>query len=291
MERPPSFQFYPRQFSGDDQVMGMDLEAIGAHILLMCAAASSPERYRINADEYAIRMRLRNPSEESWQRIKKQLLTGAWKVSEDGQWWIQNGLERTFQKQKVFSDKQRARVSARWNSKNTEALPNSYQTDAAAMPEPCSSSSSSSSSKNIMSEPCGSDQVAPVPKKVQPVPTDTGLRLARLLRQRILQNNPNAKHTEADVLRWAIEADRMIRLDSRTEEEIGALIDWSQSDPFWHTNILSMGALRKQFDRLTLVRRGKVTVGPGDDDEPSDIPLAPPRWSGLIDEPPKGGGD
>jgi hypothetical protein len=41
-ERPPSFQFYPRQFAGDDRVMGMDLEAIGAHILLMCAAASSP---------------------------------------------------------------------------------------------------------------------------------------------------------------------------------------------------------------------------------------------------------
>jgi hypothetical protein len=76
-ERPPAFQFYPRQFAGDDRVMGMDLEAIGAHILLMCAAASSPERCRIEADEYAIRMRLRNPSEDDWQRIKKQLLSGA----------------------------------------------------------------------------------------------------------------------------------------------------------------------------------------------------------------------
>jgi len=66
-ERPPSFQFYPRQFSGDDQVMGMDLEAVGAHILLICAAASSPEGCRIDADEYAIRMRLRNPSDEAWQ--------------------------------------------------------------------------------------------------------------------------------------------------------------------------------------------------------------------------------
>ena len=70
-ERAPAFQFYPRQFAGDDQVMGMDLEAIGAHILLMCAAAASPERCRIDADEYAIRMRLRNPSDERWQSIKK----------------------------------------------------------------------------------------------------------------------------------------------------------------------------------------------------------------------------
>jgi hypothetical protein len=102
-DRPPAFQFYPRQFAGDDRVMGMDLEAIGAHILLMCAAACSPERCRIHADEYAIRMRLRNPSDDDWQRIKKQLLSGAWKVSEDGLWWIQNGLQRTLEKQKEFS--------------------------------------------------------------------------------------------------------------------------------------------------------------------------------------------
>jgi len=34
-QRAPAFQFYPRQFAGDDQLMGMDLEAVGAHILLM----------------------------------------------------------------------------------------------------------------------------------------------------------------------------------------------------------------------------------------------------------------
>ena len=28
-ERAPAFQFFPRQFAGDDQVMGMDLEASG----------------------------------------------------------------------------------------------------------------------------------------------------------------------------------------------------------------------------------------------------------------------
>src|SRR5712671_1518916 len=75
--RAPAFQFYPRQFAGDDQVGGMDLEAVGAHILLMCAAAASPERCRIDAEEYAIRMRVRNPDDAAWQRIKRQLLAGA----------------------------------------------------------------------------------------------------------------------------------------------------------------------------------------------------------------------
>jgi hypothetical protein len=148
-DRAPAFQFYPRQFAGDDQVMGMDLEAIGAHILLMCAAAASPEGCRIDADEYAIRMRLRNPSDEQWLSIKKQLLAGAWKVSEDGKWWIQAGLQRTFQKQKDFSSSQREKAKARWCHNDTEALPDASRTDAEPMPEGmpkvCSSSSSSSS--------------------------------------------------------------------------------------------------------------------------------------------------
>jgi hypothetical protein len=152
-ERAPAFQFYPRQFAGDDRVQAMDLDAIGAHILLMCCAAASPEGYRIDADEYAIRMRTRNPSDEAWQRIKRQLLAGAWKVSSDGKWWIQEGLQRTFQKQKKFSDEQRSRANTRWVNNDAENIPESCRTDAAVsaepMPEVCSSSSSSSSSSNL----------------------------------------------------------------------------------------------------------------------------------------------
>jgi uncharacterized protein YdaU (DUF1376 family) len=148
-ERAPAFQFYPRQFAGDDQVMGMDLEGVGAHILLMCAAAASPEGCRIDADEYAIRMRLRNPTDESWQRIKKQLLGGAWKVSDDGKWWIQQGLERTFNKQKEFSALQSERANVKWKSKDAGSMPNLSRKDAESipdgMPKVCSSSSSSSS--------------------------------------------------------------------------------------------------------------------------------------------------
>jgi uncharacterized protein YdaU (DUF1376 family) len=163
-QRAPAFQFYPRQFAGDDQVMGMDLEAIGAHILLMCAAAASPERCRIDAEEYAIRMRLRNPSDEQWQSIKKQLLAGAWKVSEDGKWWIQTGLERTFQKQKDFSEQQRERANSKWSKKDAEVLPETSRTDAepmpGGMPKECSSSSSSSSNhkpSGVMPDACRTD--------------------------------------------------------------------------------------------------------------------------------------
>ncbi len=151
-ERAPAFQFFPRQFAGDDQVMAMDLDAVGAHILLMCAAAASPEGYRIDAEEYAIRMRVRNPDDADWQRIKRQLLAGAWKVSSDGRWWVQDGLQRTLLKQKKFSADQRERANRRWCRTDTESMPEVCRTDAEmnaeSVPKVCSSSSSSSSNTN-----------------------------------------------------------------------------------------------------------------------------------------------
>lgn len=157
-DRAPAFQFFPRQFSGDDHVMAMDLDAVGAHILLMCAAAASPERCRIHAEDRAIRTRFRNPSEQDWQRIKSQLLSGAWKLSEDGQWWEQHGLQRTFEKQKEFSDKQRERALGRWAKSDPGPMPGASRNDAGVMPEVCSSSSSSSAKHiNTLSEPAGSD--------------------------------------------------------------------------------------------------------------------------------------
>lgn len=289
--RPPAFQFYPRQFAGDDCVMGMDLEAIGAHILLICAAASSPERCRIHADEYAIRMRVRNPSDDDWPRIKKQLLSGAWKVSEDGQWWIQNGLQRTLAKEEEFSAKQRGRANARWSSGNAKSVPDTCGSDAAAMPDGCSSSSSSSSNQNITSEPCGSDSASTRRKNSSMRPTSEGQRLAQMLKGHILRNNPSARVAEGQLQKWALDADRMVRLDGRTHAQIEALINFSQNDEFWFANILSMGKLRKHFDQLTNQRRRREqtsTESPGA--EPPEALPSRPKWVGLTDELGRNGG-
>ncbi|MFY9936037.1 MAG: hypothetical protein WAK33_04165 [Silvibacterium sp.] len=164
--RAPAFQFYPRQFAGDDVVVAMDLDAIGAHILLMCVAAASPEYYRIRAGdrpdgcgnpagERAIRNILRNPTEEDWQRIKSQLLSGAWKPSEDGRWWVQDGLKRTFEKQKAFSEAQRDRANKRYQNHANGMqgqLPGNYRDSAEPVPENCSSSTSASSEKDLSSK-------------------------------------------------------------------------------------------------------------------------------------------
>ena len=102
-ERSPSVQFYFRQFSGDENVQAMDLDVIGAHILLICFAGSSAERYRLVYDKEKLRRLLRNESVQRFEQILAQLLEGAWKISEDGLWIEQHGLHRSLQKQKDFS--------------------------------------------------------------------------------------------------------------------------------------------------------------------------------------------
>lgn len=51
---------------------------------------------------------------------------------------------------------------------------------------------------------------------------------------------------------WLDAARLMLDLDQRTEAQVHAAIDWCQADEFWRANVLSMAALRKQYDRLRL---------------------------------------
>ncbi|WP_146070939.1 hypothetical protein [Arthrobacter sp. B1805] len=51
-------------------------------------------------------------------------------------------------------------------------------------------------------------------------------------------------------IRWKQAADRLIRIDGYTPDQIRQVIDWSQHDEFWQGNILSMSKLREKFDTL-----------------------------------------
>lgn len=76
------------------------------------------------------------------------------------------------------------------------------------------------------------------------------LRLSELLLSLIVAKKPDFRRP--DVQRWAVQIDRMIRLDGRTPERIEAVIRWCRRDPFWSKTILSTIGLRMQFDRLEL---------------------------------------
>ena len=57
-----------------------------------------------------------------------------------------------------------------------------------------------------------------------------------------------------DLDKWALEMDRLLRIDKRSAESVQAVIDWLPSDEFWRTTILSPAKLRKQFDQLEIKR-------------------------------------
>jgi hypothetical protein len=72
---------------------------------------------------------------------------------------------------------------------------------------------------------------------------------ANLLLRLIQKNNPNYK-PPANLESWANEFRLMREQDNRTTEQIDYVIKWSQQDNFWKANILSAGAVRRQFDKL-----------------------------------------
>ncbi|MGG3325903.1 Replication protein O [Bacillus velezensis] len=71
---------------------------------------------------------------------------------------------------------------------------------------------------------------------------------AEYLFKEIQNNNPDAKKPNLE--KWANEFRLIRERDKRTDQQIKYLINWSQQDSFWKTNILSPASLRKQFDRL-----------------------------------------
>lgn len=88
-------------------------------------------------------------------------------------------------------------------------------------------------------------------KEVKILYSSEYVRMAEKLKELILLNNPGAK-TPDDLSKWAIDFERMTRIDKRTPEQIITIIEFSQKDDFWKSNILSAGKLRKQFDTLWL---------------------------------------
>ena len=78
----------------------------------------------------------------------------------------------------------------------------------------------------------------------------------------IRSNDPKAK--EPNFQKWACEIDKLIRIDKRTPDEIARVIDFSQTDDFWKSNILSTSTLRRQFPKLLLkAKNGTATNRPG----------------------------
>ena len=89
------------------------------------------------------------------------------------------------------------------------------------------------------------------PKGLKTFPPDSiEYRASEYLLGKILSNNPQAK--KPNIQLWCKEFDLMMRVDNRSQSDIGKVIDFCQSDPFWKSNILSPSKLREKFDALTI---------------------------------------
>jgi hypothetical protein len=93
------------------------------------------------------------------------------------------------------------------------------------------------------------------PKPKKPVSPEA-CRLSEKLAGMILNNFPNNRTVnngkrDGSIQKWAVDIDKLIRIDGQTPEEVEQVIEWCQSDSFWKPNILSGSTLRKQWDKLT----------------------------------------
>lgn len=74
-----------------------------------------------------------------------------------------------------------------------------------------------------------------------------------------LKTFPNSKvpQTLAEKQKWAIDIDRMKRLDGRTEADIMQALTYAVTDTFWQGNIRSTKKFREKFETLIVRSRGK----------------------------------
>jgi len=80
------------------------------------------------------------------------------------------------------------------------------------------------------------------------LPDSVEVRASEYLWGKIFSNNPDAK--KPNIQLWAKEFDLMMRVDNRSQSDIGKVIDFCQSDQFWKSNILSAKKLREKYDQL-----------------------------------------
>lgn len=83
-------------------------------------------------------------------------------------------------------------------------------------------------------------------------------KCAAYLDGKIRELMPNKKATEESTLqKWADAFDKTNRINGYEWELIGEVLEFSQEDDFWKTNILSGDKFRKQFEQLYAKMRGK----------------------------------
>jgi uncharacterized protein YdaU (DUF1376 family) len=280
IQKPEWFKVDPAKFLSDAQVDAMSTLELGACFRLLCRQwldGYIPDDPRLLArlcrldaaamEEAWVTLEPFFPQVEPGKRANRFMFIEREKVGAE--------LERR-------SDEGTRAANKRWDEvrKSRNAIPNG-----SPMPEPMQEQSrpeQSRQEKTSLSEQGCSDVATLHSKKPKSEPSREATKLASLLKAEILRNKADYKITQAQERKWAVVADRMLRIDKRNPEEAADLIQWAQRDEFWMANVLSMHTFREKFDQLALkksqqARSGKNGKGyhSGAPQKPADYTLTP----------------
>jgi uncharacterized protein YdaU (DUF1376 family) len=225
--KQPAFQFYAADFYMD--TLTWDADEIGVYICLLMAEWVNGPLENDTRKLAKIAKKTHQKFIKNWSKINHKFV-------ENGDGKLKNlRLEATREKQLEYQEKQiesgrMGGLKTQEKKKQTSSEPSSdAKANLQATLKPKSSSSSSSSISNINNK-------------------DINITLSELLRDRICERNKKFKMPL--ITSWANHIDLMIRVDSRSPDDIEKVIEWCQGDPFWRNNILSTEKLRKQYDQL-----------------------------------------
>jgi hypothetical protein len=129
-----------------------------------------------------------------------------------------------------------------------------------------------------LNPPAPAPVTAPTKKEKKDLhPADRALTLKLILK--IIANHPGNTLTklspaekDAKVVAWTKHVRLMREQDGHTEQEIGAVIDWCQSDSFWRNQILSTENLRDKWNQL-VAKMGAKAPGVARTKTPEQAPL------------------
>jgi len=85
------------------------------------------------------------------------------------------------------------------------------------------------------------------------------IRCVDMLIDSCLKSFPNSKvpGNLTEKQRWAVEIDRMKRLDGRSEADITQALSYAVTDSFWQSNIRSAKKFREKFETLIVQSKGR----------------------------------
>jgi uncharacterized protein YdaU (DUF1376 family) len=253
---PPAYQYYPSDFEGG--TAEWELDEVGLYTRLLnhqWIAGSIPTDQRRAAS-------LAHTTVEVFERLWP-VVGQKFEVGPDGR--LRNArLEAEREKQRAWREKQVASGKKGAASRHGGKPDGKPSGDPSG--EPSGDPSGEPSGKKValhssLFSPQSSSSVSglrpgkPAKKRRTFLVPPQAAELAKHLRDRIQENNPQAKVTTSQLEHWGDDARLMLNSDHRDLSEVRAVIDWCQHDSFWRTNILSMAKLREKYDQLTLKMR------------------------------------